>query len=89
MSKIKEEPEKFKCLPMSSYICNALCKCLDSPTNNKDCGNCAPAGEPCCVDCYCCISPFAFLLDILSFPCRGCYYCKKKRCDKQDDILEI
>ena len=43
MTQNENTQKKFKFLPMSSYLCNELCKCLDEPTSNGDCRNCAPA----------------------------------------------
>ena len=74
----KKTEQKFICLPTASYLCNALCKCLDAPTNNSDCYNCAPAGEPCCIDCYYCLTPCTLVLDIVCMPCNMYYnLCKK------------
>ena len=88
MTQNENTQKKFAFLPMSSYLCNELCRCLDEPTSNGDCRNCAPQGEPCCIDCYCCFSPFAFLLDLLTCPCRGCYYCKNREIVKDDKVVE-
>ena len=83
-----KKTQKFAFLPMSSYLCNELCRCLDEPSKNGDCQNCAPPGEPCCIDCYCCLSPFGFILDILTCPFRGCYYCKNKDRNKEIDKVD-
>jgi hypothetical protein len=60
------------CLPITNNICNiADDNCSFSPNSGsrQEMECCGPRGEPCCIDCYYCLTPFTLVFDILCFPC--------------------
>jgi len=60
------------CLPTTNNTCNiADDYCIGNGAGDgrgeMEC--CGPRGEPCCIDCYYCLTPFTLVFDILCFPC--------------------
>ena len=69
------------CLPITNNTCNEADEyCSRSPTNGyrQETNCCGPRGEPCCIDCYYCLTPCTLVLDILCFPCNMYYNLYKK-----------
>ena len=70
--------ERIAYLKYSKYLYNEGCKYLDRvPPSDRDCNCCNYQGEPICSECLTCFSPCGFILDILCFPIRVIYNCRK------------
>lgn len=69
----------FECFPATNYTSKVCIDCLDRPLMKDDqCEVCNYRGEPLCAHCSCFWFPFAFTLDIVSFPYRGIKHCVSK-----------
>ena len=65
------------CFPITFNMCLEADRYCNSPPSHHTDGGCGPHGEPCCIDCYYCLTPFAMVIGILCFPCH--MYSLKKR----------
>ena len=58
------------CFPITSALCDEADRYCSSPPSHYTTSTCCgTSGEPCCIDCYYCISPITLVLDVLCFPC--------------------
>lgn len=63
--------------PRSYWMCGEADRyCSATPPSYRQEQNCCgPRGDHCCIDCFYCLSPIAFLFDIVCFP-KTIYYKK-------------
>ena len=66
--------------PMSLWMCDEADNyCKGSSTSHRPEQNCCgPRGEHCCIDCFYCLSPIAFVFDIICIPFTVYYNCSVK-----------
>lgn len=61
------------CFPITCSLCDEADRyCSSPPSHHTTSTCCGTSGEPCCIDCYYCISPITLVLDVLCFPCNMC-----------------
>ena len=70
--------------PLTYYFCStAEDYCFDGTHNVNDYGStcCGGQGYPCCINCYYCLTPLSFTLDIICCPYTiylNCDCCKQR-----------
>ena len=65
--------------PISLWMCDEADKyCMGSPNNGSrvEGGCCGPRNEICCIDCFYCLTPLGFILDIITFSCNLYFFVK-------------
>ena len=76
------------CFPITTNMCGeADSYCSSPPSHHTDYNCCCPSGEPCCIDCYFCLTPIAMVVDVLCFPCNLYYtfsHCKKEKQEQRE-----
>ena len=76
------------CFPITADMCDkADSYCSSPPSHHTENNCCETGGEPCCIECYYCLSPFAIVVDIICFPCNmyyTCLHCKKEQQEERE-----
>lgn len=81
------------CIPITNNTCDVADDyCSGSPNSGarQEGACCGPRGEPCCIDCYYCLTPCTLVLDIVCFPCNMYYnLCKKNEVNEVNNAMAI
>lgn len=78
----------YLCFPITTDMCDkADSYCSSPPSHHTENTCCSPSGEPCCIDCYYCLTPIAMIVDLLCFPCNMYHtysHCKKEKQEQRE-----
>ena len=78
------------CCPITFWMCEEADRyCLAEPGGQRVEGECCgQRGEPCCIDCFYCLSPLAMVLDVILSPCTMydlCLECQQKKQKRREE----
>ena len=78
----------YLCFPITTDMCDkADSYCSSPPSHHTENTCCSPSEEPCCIDCYYCLTPIAMIVDLLCFPCNMYHtysHCKKEKQEQRE-----